>query len=294
MGLEDVQLPDNFDSTPADSGTEIAPSDGAQGGDEQVSRQAATPEATENKYLDLDKLERFRFGGRDYTPKELKGAILRHEDYTKKTTELSEARKYSENFTQDLQTVIDNPARFADFRAVYPKAYVEAAQKILDRVRGQGQPKDQANPGEQSADPRVNREVSSLKEQFAEIQKRLEAQEVEKTQAWLDNQYSTLSKKYPHADSEVVTARAEAANAQGVEITDKVLDKLFKAHHAEVTARWEKVYKEKVNEQAKAGARARDIGTGGGTPGNAPRKLRTLKEAEAAMLADIAATSKRR
>ncbi len=295
-----VELPENLGSTSTESssapegsqGTEISPDGRAPESAPQSLRTAAQPEAPKDNFLDLDKLERFRFDGREWSKKDFKNALLRQEDYSRKTMELSETRKYAENFTADLQAVIDNPALFAKFQGVYPKAYVEAAQRILDRIQGGGQPKQTDTKTTGQPDPYAQK-IGEFEKKLSSIEQHFQQAEVEKNRAWLDNQYDTLSKKFPLADSEVVTARAEAALAQGIDLTDKVLEKLFKANHAEVQARFEKVYKERVNEQVKAGTKAKDTGAGGGTPGQAPRGLKTLKEAEAAMLADIASTRRR-
>ena len=285
-----VELPENFGS-PAPE-TQVDTSAGGQSGTQQnleSSRQAEQPE-TPKEILDLDKLERFRFDGKEWGPKDLKNSYLRHADYTKKTQELKEARKYSDNFTIDLEKVIENPALLTDFRAVYPKEYVERALRVLKRLEGNGaeakSPQERAE-SPTAGDPQLIKKLSTLEEKLAAIEDNHRATEVEKIQSWLNNQYESLQKKYPDADPDVVDARAEIASRQGTEISVAALEKLFKASHDQNSARYEAKYKEKVQKQIEAGKKAKDSGPGGGTVGSAPKGIKTLKEAKAQMLQDF-------
>ncbi len=296
-----VELPDNIGSTPAPeaapTGSEAAAGSGTPGesggweGDNKVSAKGEQSQATKD-FLDLDKLERFRFAGREWSPKDLKNAYLRHEDYTRKTQELSqerasitEARKYSDNFSADLQAVIDNPSRISEFRDVYPKAYVDAALKILERVQGTGAA-PQAGSKPQANDPLLQK-VSSLEDKLTAIQEEKRQGEVKQIESWLNNTFQTLEKKYPMANSELITARAEVLAKQKEAITEEVLERLFKKNHEEIQASWDKIYKGKVQEQIKAGSKAKDTGAGGGIPGEAPRKFKNFKEATAAAIEDL-------
>lgn len=286
-----VDLPDNLGETTT-AAPESAPNSGADivgdaaPKDLDISRTAEKSEAPKD-YLDLDKLERFRFAGREWSPKELRNAHLRHEDYTRKTQETAEARKYADNFAHDIRAVIENPHRISEFRQVYPKSYVEAAQRILERMQGSGQTPQHSDPAKPN-DPMMQK-LSSLEEKFSALEAEKFKGEVEQTEAWLNSQFETLTKKYPYANSEVVTARAEVASRQGTEITKEVLDKLFKASDNEIKAQWEKRYKEKVQEQIKAGSKAKDTGTGGGIPGGAPKGFKTIKEATNQFIQDFTA-----
>lgn len=277
MSFLDVELPENFEKPEVEAAPEPteAPKD--------LEVKDTTPETTKEP-LDLDKLESFKLNGKDWTRKEFQDAILRREDYTRKTMELSEARKYVDNFDIDLQYVMKNPKLLDEMRKVYPANYVAAAERILERLHGQPQENNQPNA----------REVNPLKGELDEIKGELNQwrqdkhqAEVTKIETWLDNQYQTLSKKYPFADAEIVSARATLLSDKRTEITDNVLDKLFKQSNEEIKTRFDKVYKEQVSKQLSTGARGKDTGSGGGIPGQAPIEPKTLKEAKAAMLKDL-------
>lgn len=292
-----VELPENLGQpAPEAPVTESAPEgaepkDSAPEGAKELStsQEPNTPKET----LDIDKLESFRFAGRDWTPKDLKNAYLMREDYTRKTQEVAEARKYADNFSVDLQTVIQNPDLIAKLRAVYPKAYVDVAERVL-AYRAQQQGTQQVTPNQNANDPlhkitqwqqQVDNKLSKI-DQWEAHQQQVEIKGIE---SWLTSQYETLSKKYPLANGEVITARAQVLSDSGNEITEKVLDRLFKQNDEETKAHYEKVYKEKVTKQLEAGSKSKDVGAGGGVPGNAPKGLKTFKEAREAMIKDLGA-----
>lgn len=281
-----VELPDNLGASETQTETGVNPApEGASPPIQEVSR-AIEPE--KNQDLDLDKLERFRFQGKEWTPKELRNAQLRHEDYTRKTQELAETRKYSDNFAIDLQSVLRNPNRFEEFRKIYPKQFVQIAEEVLKSVKPSS-PTPQSTQSTESAQKPTDPRVEEILSEWGQIKQEQQKAEIEQIHSWLDNQFETLSKKYDFANSEIVTARAEAASLQGTQITKELLDKLFKANHEEIKGAWEKRYKSKVNEQLEKGKKAKDIGGGGGIAGEAPRGLKTLAEAKKAMLADFGA-----
>lgn len=250
--------------------------------------EAQKPEGTKEP-LDLDKLESFRFAGRDWSPKDLKNAYLMREDYTRKTQEVAEARKYTDNFPIDMQAVIQNPSLMNKLRAVYPKEFVAVAEKILAtrQVQGTQEVTSTQKPSDDFSKWRetVESKLSTI-DQWQEAQRQNEVKSIE---SWLDNQYAMLSTKYPLAHPEIVTARARTLSEHGHKIDEKALDKLFKENHDELNGKFEKTYKEKVNKQLEAGSKSKDTGSGGGTPGKSPGGPRNLKEAKEAMLKDLGA-----
>lgn len=234
--------------------------------------------------LELDKLERFRFGGKEWTPKDLNGSILRHEDYTRKTMEVAEARKYADNFSHDLQTVLKDSSKFAEFEKIYPKEYVQVAKNVLSRLQTMDSVPNQQN----GLDSKVADRISQMEATLTDWQKAQHAAEVQKYESWLDNTLSTLSAKYPMAETEIILARAQALQQQGHDVTkDGVMEKLFKATHEATQERFDKLYKEKTTKQLEANSKGKDIGTGGGIPTKAPRGLKTMKEAKAALLEHV-------
>lgn len=289
-----VELPDNLGSTTQNAPApevDTAPAGEPQSLEGQDSTRAESPEAPRD-ILDLDKLDRFRFDGKEWSAKDLRNSYLMHQDYTRKTQEVAETRKYVDNFQTDLQTVINDPTRIKDFKAVYPKAYVSVAEKILERLAPQNPSVPQVNPNTQKMPDELSRKLAEMESKLSKLDQWEEQQrvaEVQKIESWLDNQYSTLSKKYDHADPEVVTARAQVLSDNGHKVDEKILEKLFEKHHSEVKTRWDKTYKEKVNKQLEAGNKSKDVGAGGGTPGGAPKQARTIKEATKIALEDLGA-----
>ena len=296
-----VELPENFgnnnaqNDAPAPSGAPDGASPAAAPSTVSAEpRSTQTPTAQE--LLDLDKHERFRFKGKDWTREEFEKSHLRHQDYTQKTQELAERRKYVDNFAADISTVAQHPHRMADFERLYPKEFVAHAKTLLARMQSGQQPQD----APQTPTPSIKLEDLKLEEhpQFKQLMGEVgewkEAQretQIKSINAWLENQHSLLTKKYPHAVTELVESRAHAYATKngGDKITAEYLEKAYKANHDEMKARTDAMYKTKINQQLKAGKEARDVGPGGDIPGGEPKNPRTLKEAKEAMLSHYGA-----
>lgn len=284
-----VELPENFGSTETktESSVENAPEpkqDLAPEGAQDLAT-AKKPE-TIQEILDLDKLERFRFGGKEWNPRDLRNATLRHEDYSRKTMEVAEARRYAENFPYDLESVVRDPSLLDKFKETYPKQYHAAVEAALERVKSPQAP--QPTAPNQVATQR-NPDIDFIKSEIHEWRAAQRSAEVQKHEGWLDTQIDSLSKKYPYANSNAVLAISQVIADQGNQMTDKILEKLFKENAAENEAYLTKVHKEKVEKQLEVNKKAKDIGQGGGTPGAAPKGAKTLKEAKEAMLSHFSA-----
>lgn len=274
--------PSSFDSGAQSTGTEIhAPTpEKVSGGIPGVS-ESTQPEATKD-ILDLDKLERFRFNGREWNPKDLKNAYLMREDYTRKTQELSEARKYADNFEHDLAKVWEDRNLLSEMKKVYPASYVAIAEKLLSQGHPQPQSAPQQSTGQMPDE--IAQRLQPIEQKFAQWEKAQQEAETKKISSWLDNQFTSLSKKYPYANDLAVTALAETAYRNGEKITEATLEKLFKSENEKLKSRYDEMYKSKVEEQLTAGKKATDIGAGGGVPGQAPKQIKSFKEAADAHL----------
>lgn len=294
--------PQNDSASPSEKSSEAAPLD--QGADaysgkkdfSSKEQRSETPgkAGKPRQPLDLDKLERFRFNGREWSPKDLKNAYLMREDYSRKTAELAEARKFADNFGADLDTVIRDRGKWEEFSRIYPQEYVARAQRILSQLPGAHQDGQGKPPGQteqpKASDPRLE----AMLREWQESKESARQTEVTQIESWLDNQFDRLGKKFQFANSEVVYARAEAAarlwtesrGTQGTKITEDVLERLFKQNDEQIKEQWEARYKEKVNQQIKAGKSARDMGSGGGIPGSAPKGYKTIREATKGFLQD--------
>lgn len=279
-----VELPDNLGGEPSEVSTPDVVTE------EKVSGAESATETPKDTSLDLDTVQKFRFDGREWTPKEFKTAYMFQQDYSKKTTELSEARKYAENFEADLGKVLKDPALMQEFKNVYPKFYVDLAERNLRRIASESNP-GISNPTQTPAKADPNQEkISQIESELGEWRKAQRMAEETKIESWLNNQFSTLETKYPLVNAtlqEVVSARAEVLANQGTQITEKVLDKLFKQVNDDVKSHMDKTYKGRVEEQIKAGSKGKDTGPGGGVPGQAPKTAKTIKEAERQMLHDF-------
>lgn len=278
-----VELPADIGSAPnsaPEMGGDSAPESGTEFSGTNKSDTTKAPQ----ELMDIDKLEKFRFNGREWSAKDLKDAYLMREDYTRKTQELSETRKYQDNFATDLSTLRENPKLFSEFARIYPSEYVKLARKLL------GSNQTPQTPGATNQTPQHDERLDRLTEiedKLGNWEKAQHQAEVQKIQSWLDNQYTALSQKFPHANHEAVTARAEVLDRNGTEITQNVLEKLFKQNDAEVKAVMDKMYKAKVTKQLEANAKTKDMGPGGGVPSQAPKSPKTFKEARRQWESDL-------
>ncbi len=261
---------------PSESGSDLAP------------EVASAPSIAE-----LDKLEKFKFEGQEYTPQELKKAILRQSDYTRKTQEFSQERRFYDNLNADLGKVRQNPTLAAEFKRTYPEkfhAYLEYLSQGHANTQTQESQNQSSGQQSQTLDPRMQDGLSRLE--------RLENERIEEktaaNESMLENQEKTLSAKYPQADHERVYARAQALldrnrslpKDEQVKLTPDVFERLYKSDHDKTKAGYDAYYKKQTNEQKQAGLRARDSGSGGAVPGGAPRKFKSIREARDALLED--------
>ncbi len=252
----------------------------SEGTQEAVKSQAPSSEQKAQEILDLDKLDRFRFGGRELTLKQLRDEHMMRQDYTTKTQKLSEARKYADNFHYDLSHVVSNPQLLDKFREVYPKEYVEIAERVLS-YRNQQAGNQQAPAVEPSKQPlplEVQEALQDVKAWKAEVQE----QKVQATLEQINSMHERMGTKYPFADPDVVDTRVQIAIEKGLEVTKEnlasVIENAYKMHHEAVKAKFDSQQKNRVEEQVNAGKAARDVGTGGIPSGGAPKKYKKMSD----------------
>lgn len=312
MGFEAAQQAmSEAQSAPAAETTESAPVESA-GATEvaSASNGGNAPDSSaqaESNIYDLTKAEKFMWEGKEMTPAELKKAILRQQDYTKKTQTHAEERrrfeeerrqwtqeqeqteKYNTNLNADIENVLRDPLLEAKFKEIYPEKYHQALDQALSKSFG-----DKTSPGY---------EVRSLKQQLQAINGRFQQQDAERAKTAfetevrqnaeiLDSNIARLATKYPNADEDSVLARAEymAASMKKDENFNKnfstLLEKLYKENHQHHEKRYQEIYKKKVETQKQANAHGKDIGRGGGTPATAPTKMK-LKDVKNHILASM-------
>ena len=246
--------------------------EGSVDSSQQESLTTGEPQEQPSIY-DLDSAEKFKWQGREWTTKELQSAYMAHSDYTRKTQALAEERKFYDNLSVDLEAVKSNPALIQEFKRVYPERFHSYLNYVQEK-----QPQLQAQTNQQSIDTKFVERVERL-------EKGIHEREVAAIEAELDAKFKQYSDKYPMADEEAVIARAQALINRGEKITDQTWDNLWKSVHERNQSLADKYYSEKVKQQKTASAKAKDVGSGGGTVGRAPHLPKTIKQATDDLLA---------
>lgn len=243
--------------------------------------------------LDLDKVEKFRWNGREYTRDALKKEIMFHKDYTQKTQKIAEERKafeerkkFDDNLYADIEKVKANPALAEEFKKTYPEFY----HKLVDYLVPQGTIEKEAiattdKKGQQEfKDPRVDevyQYVNEQKQRTAEVE--------------VNALFDKLSTKYPDASEREVIGQVQhllALHKQSPQEfkkpDDKTIEDLFSKSQEE-RINFAKSYGSKnFKAQKQANVKGAGPGAGGGVPGTAPKVARTIKEATALAMQDPA------
>lgn len=216
-------------------------------------------------------MQKFRFGGKEWTPKEFQGAYMMQADYTRKTQALAEERKFYDNLSADLSAVKKDPGLAAKFREIYPSKFHGYLEHVSQAPQAQPGQNQQPNPYA-NIDPTVMNRFQALEADMNE-------RKVAAINAELDARFKTLSEKYPYADEEAAIARAQAAHSKGIQLNDKTWDQIWKAVNDKNVELFKKYGTAQVNKQKTANQRGKDAASGGGIPGQAPKQPRTIKEA---------------
>jgi hypothetical protein len=243
----------------------------------QQSTQAETQSLTDQAIFNLDKTDKFTFGGREWTRDAL-GKLIDQEkqfqsmqgDYTKKTQALAQERKaleedkkFRENLAWDLMAVKQDPSKVQEFIKVYPQSYHRYIEDFLkSNSSNQQQTQVQQQP---QVDVRLMSKIERLEKFYNEQEIARESAEVEKTMA-------ELSKDYPDAAKfqEMVLSRAYEARLAGSALSREDWEQFYKQVDDQVKATLKQHYGEKVKQQLEANAKGKDVGAGGGTAGRAP------------------------
>lgn len=235
--------------------------------------QEQTAEAAQ--VIELDSVPKFKFAGKEWTPKDFQGAYMMQADYTRKTQALAEERKYYENLNADLDAVKQNPSLAEQFKAVYPEKFHQFLGYVAPAAPAAE--KKESTPG---IDPQ-------FMERFSRVEKELHDRKVQAAEAELDALSTKFSKQYPLADEEIVLARAQALVDRGEKLTQTVWDGLWKGSHEKNQKVFEQRYSAQVKEQKTANSKGKDASAGGGMPGQAPKTPRTIKEASELALREL-------
>lgn len=236
--------------------------------------ETTTPEQTTQaapSIPDLDSMEKFKYGGREMTAKELRSEMMMQSDYTKKTQAMAEERKYHDNLRADLAAVKANPSLAEKFKSIYPERF----HAYLEYVTPSQQARAEAQPTQQryaEIDPNVM-------QRFQRMEADMTQREVAAINAQLDAKFSKLSEKFPFADEEAAIARAQTLQERGEKLTDQVWENIWKSVHDKNEGRFKQIQSAQAQKQKTANAKGKDAAQGGGIPGQAPVKPKTIKEA---------------
>lgn len=227
--------------------------------------------------IDLSKAEKFMLDGKEYTYDKLRKEMLMQADYTRKTQEYSAQMKefgkkqeLYNHFQADLPKVLENPDLIRELAQHYPKEFVQMAQRMLD-TRGpttQTQTRDQGAITEDKINRLIESKVNGVRDQFAS----------EQAQEKLDVILTQMKTKYPEFQDgrmeRFVLSELRAMADQDIQITGDKIEDTFKNLNEWLGSSRESYHKAQLKKQSEANKKGSDMGAGGGTPGQAPNKLK--------------------
>ena len=238
--------------------------------DPAASGAEGSAQPTAQEIIDLDKAEKFKFGGREWTPKEFQGAYMMQSDYTRKTQAIAEERKFYDNLSSDLSAVKSNPQLVEEFKRVYPEKFHAYLEHVTPT-----QPKPQQTGANPELEQRLNRVEQYYQEQ---TQKAIDAEVTSKCDA-LNKKYPDVAPAEDFALSKLQGILADKRkNDPKAKLTEEDWDTAWKATDQIVASIAKGKLSKKVTEQTKANDKGKDVAAGGGTPGMAPRVGKSIKE----------------
>jgi hypothetical protein len=307
QALEQSTAPSQTSAEPSSGGQSAPQDNGSLAPDSASSTESNEAANSESNVFDLTKANKFLWEGKEMTPEELRKAMLRQQDYTKKTQAHAEERrkfeeerrsfiqqqeekqKFDSNLDADIQNVLKNPTLADKFKEIYPESYHRFLDQALNKTFG-----DQNDPkrNESILEQRLKTIENNFQQQNMERARQAFETEVSKNSEILESSIQRLSNKYPLADEDSVLARSEHM-AAGIKKDEnfndnffKTMEKLYAENHKFHESRYREIYKEKVEKQKQKNSQGRDIGRGGATPGTAPQKMK-LKDVKNHILANL-------
>ena len=207
--------------------------------------------------------------------------IKKELSYTSKTTKLSEERKsfdqerkYYENLYADLENVRSNPQLASEFIKTYPEKFHSYLEGVLKN-----------NPREMSsAQPSVAAPIQDVKtlSRLERLEKFYQEQELAKAKSEITEITTQMGQKYnlgEKAKPWIMSLAYEAYNENGGQkLTNESWQKIYERVDGAVNDIVKERYEKMVKEQSTANSKARDVESGGGTPGSAPRKFKNFEE----------------
>lgn len=242
------------------------------------------PSPAEQQIVDLDSVEKFKYAGREWTPKEFQGSYMMQADYTRKTQEIAQERKFYDNLDADLERVKSNPDLAEEFKKVYPEKF----HRFLGYVESTQPQEQRTQPQQGGLSPEVDKRIKQIESKFQE-------QEAKATDAQVDAMCTRMAKKYPDvredfAISELQRILADKRKSEpGYQLTPVDWEKAWKSIEDWIGEKSKTRYSALVKGQQAANQRGKDVASGGGIPGQAPKAPRTIKEASELARQDFAA-----
>jgi hypothetical protein len=244
-----------------------------------VSRETQPPDM-----LELEKVEKFKFDGKEYTLKELRTQLAKEKeqqrDYTAKMQKLSEERKswetqrkeaqrFDDNLYADLQAVKNNPQLAQEFLKVYPQSYHRHLRSVLESTSN-SQPQ---------GTPQVPVELLSQVQQLNDY---VQKQEIAKAEVEIERDLTKAVGQFKYASRKEVLAdiyefhnqmEADPLTGKKPSIPYEMWIKAAEASHNNRIEGYKAYQKDLQQQQKQANSKARDVASGGGTPGQAPKKF---------------------
>lgn len=258
-------------------------------------------EDSDSSPLTLDSVDKFVFQGHEYTPEELNRAMLRMNDYTKKTQEISAEKKYFENLPADLEHIRGNPHLADQFKKIYPPKFHRYVDLILQNQESGKDEDDSGNNVERMLPKSVIdklKKLDQMEDKLAEIMNKTQSQETAYFEKQVDSIFAKFSDKYPYAVEDTVLNQAQAlldANDGNprFKLTEAAWERIFKGVNDKYQKHFETKYRSQIESQVKKSEKASDSGPGGSAPGRGPSGPRTFAEATEMAIQDLKAKGAR-
>lgn len=263
----------------------------------EVANQANTTKASDF-VPELESLGKFKLHGKEWTFEELNKSMLMQADYTRKTQEIAQDRKYMENLRADLENVRVNPALTERFKQIYPEKFhnyldlVMQAQSAVEEASESGElTSNEAAKLRAQIERDLEKKLADKFDKLERVSQTVQEREMEAADKHLQVVLDKLSDKYPYAIQDAVLNRAEKLvlenqNNPHFRMTEALWDRLFKATNSELKSKLESRYKSEIEALSQKSQKASDVPPGGSAPGRAQKKM-SFKEAEKAMIEDL-------
>jgi hypothetical protein len=234
----------------------------------------------ERAVAELEKMDKFKFQGREWTAKDLEKAILRQQDYTRKTQSLAEERKsfseqqkFYDNLYYDIEKIRRDPSLINQFLSVYPKQFHKIAHDLL--TSNQGVSGQTAIQNQAQVPIELLSTIQTLQKFQNDFQTRENYNEIQNTLTDLKREEPKLNNPLIYRE---VLAQAYESHERGLKITPEVWKDIAKRTVAEFDQHFKTEAREKQKQQLDANKRAKDVASGGGTIGKAPTKFKSFDQ----------------